>query len=202
MEILTSIKEAFYATSLLEWAGVVTGLLYVILIAKKYKIGWVFAIICSAIYTYITFQSKIYNETFLQFFYIIMGFYGWISWNNVKTEEQKEHFVVRWTLKRHLVQITLGLMVTFVVGYFVDHYTDDASPYLDTFSTVFSLLATFMDTKRILENWLYWVVIDTALLFLYAGRELYLTGLLYFIYTLISIFAFIYWYRTYQKQQK
>lgn len=200
MEILEAIKEAVVKTSLLEWIGVITGLLYITLIAKKRISGWFFAIISSIIYTYLTFQAKIYNETLLQSFYIVMGVYGWIAWHKVKSQDKGEKFIVRWSMKTHLIQMGIGAILTLIIGYLVKRYTDDARPYLDTFSTVFSLIATFMDTRRVLDNWLYWIIIDTGLLFLYASRGFYLTGLLYFIYTIIAIFAYVYWYKSYKSQ--
>lgn len=199
MEILQNIWQGLIDTSFIEWVGFATGLLYLICIANKKVIGWVFGVISAIIYTYLSYDAAIYNEAFLQFFYIIMGFYGWFLWR--KASAQPNSFIVRWSLRKHLVIILFGIFLTILLGYLLDNYTNDPIPYLDSFSTVFSLLATFMDTKRVLDNWLYWIIIDTGLIFLYGLRGFHLTGLLYLIYTIIAIFAYIHWYKSYKLQE-
>ena len=78
--VLDNIKSAFFETSLLEWLGVLTGVLYVILISYKKIAAWFFALSSSLIYVYICFSYQLYLESFLQVFYVIMALYGWKSW--------------------------------------------------------------------------------------------------------------------------
>jgi nicotinamide mononucleotide transporter len=68
-------------------------------------------------------------------------------------------------------------------------------PIIDSFTTVFSVISTFMLTKKILENWLYWVVIDIVSVYLYFSRELHLTSLLFILYSIIAIFGYFSWLR-------
>ena len=74
-------------------------------------------------------------------------------------------------------------------------------PYLDSFTTWGAVLTTYMVAKKVLENWLYWLVIDTVAIYLYLDRELYLTALLMVIYVVLALFGFKMWLKTYQQQK-
>ncbi len=204
MDTLQTILQQVRSTSWMEWTAVVCGLLYVILIARKHIAAWAFAIIGSLFSMYLCYFSQYYLETFLQFFYVIMGLWGWINWNRSKTRKATDEklVIVRWTWKGHALNIALSTVVTIGLGYYFDHNTDQARPYLDAFTTVFSLAATFMVTQKVLENWLYWIVIDFVSIELYAYRELYMISALMCFYTILAIYGYLQWRKTAQLQQR
>ena len=194
--IINNIKLAFFETSLLEWAGVLTGVLYVILISYKKMVAWLFALSSSLIYVYICFSYQLYLESFLQVFYVVMAIYGWISWG--KTSQ--ESIITRWSLKKHFINILISFFVTVTLGYVFQNFTDQANPYTDAFTTTFSLAATFMVTKKVLENWIYWIIIDAVSIFLFFSRELYLTGVLFFFFAIIAMWGYIQWRKSFLNQ--
>ncbi|WP_133122228.1 nicotinamide riboside transporter PnuC [Brumimicrobium salinarum] len=198
MEILEEIKQGLINTSLLEWTAVIIGTFYVILIALKNRWGWCFAMVSTSIYIYLCYYANLFIESGLQIFYFVMAIYGWVSWNKTTSKTRN---IIKWPVKYHLINIGISALIMFVLGYFMELYTDQESPYLDAFTTVFSLAATFMAAHRVLENWLYWIAIDAALIFLYAGRGFYLTGFHYLIYTIIAVFAFLSWYKMFKNQK-
>lgn len=197
VEIIHNVIEGLINTSPLEWAGVLLGTCYLIFIAYKNRWGWYFAMANTAVYTYLCYTVGLYIESGLQVFYFVMAIYGWISWNKTTNKDQK---IIRWPLKYHVLNIGVSALVTYLLGYLMVTYTDQQNPYLDAFSTVFSLVATYMVTQRVLENWIYWIVIDTALIFLYSSRGMDLTGFHYLVYTIIAIFAINSWYKMYKAQ--
>ena len=73
------------------------------------------------------------------------------------------------------------------------NYTKADFAYLDTFTTVFAVFATYMLTKKVLENWLYWVIIDSVSIYIYINKGFYLTAILFVVYTILAIFAFKQW---------
>ncbi len=75
------------------------------------------------------------------------------------------------------------------------------NPYADAFTTVFSLAATFMVTRKVLENWIYWIIIDIVSTYLFASRDLYLSSALFVLYTVIAVFGFFNWSRIYKQQR-
>ena len=195
-EIFNNIKHAFSETSLLEWLAVLTGTLYVILISYKQIIAWLFALISSLLYVYICFNYQLYLESFLQFFYVAMAIYGWLNWK----KEIQTTTIIKWPIKNHLMNIGLSSILTLILGFTFSKFTNQANPFTDAFTTVFSLTATFMVTKRVLENWIYWIIIDGVSIFLYSSRALYLTSVLFFIFTLIAIFGYIKWKKEFKIQ--
>ena len=117
-----------------------------------------------------------------------MAFYGLYNWN--KKNETK---IVSINAKTHIKLIIIGLLLTFLLGYYLTIYTSAASPLIDSFTTIFSIIGTFMVARKILENWIYWIIIDIVSIQLYVSRELYLTGLLFLIYSVIAIYGYITW---------
>lgn len=188
------------ATSPLEWTAIVTAVTYVILAAKRMLLCWLFAFISSSLYVLICYQENFYLESFLQVFYVVMAVIGWLIWR--KEDRQGLKITVKvWSLKVHALNIVLSGSFALLLGWLFDACTNQSSPYLDAFTTVFSLLATFMVTKGVLENWLYWIAIDLASIPLYASKEYYSSAVLFFVYTVLAVFGFISWYRKYKLQK-
>jgi len=206
LEILWMYVEA---TSFLEWLAVITGVVYVILASYQSIWCWLFAFVSSSIYVYLCIDIEYYIESGLQLFYVAMAIVGWLSWKNANERrikvsddpldsQQEESAVQVWSLKIHALNIVGSGVVALTLGWTFDVYTNQSNPYMDAFTTVYSLLATFMVTRRVLENWIYWVVIDLVSIFLYSSRELYLSSLLYAFFTVLAVFGFITWYREYK----
>lgn len=198
MDVLENIRDGILDTSILEWIAVLTGITYVILAAKKSIFCWFFAIISAGIYVYICYSADLLIESFLQLFYVLMGVFGWMMWNKNKADNYP---IVTWRLDFHFLNVAVSTVIFLVVGYYFELNTSQDYPYLDAFTTVFSLAATYMVMQRILENWLYWIVIDIAAVFLYAGKGFYLTACLYGLFTLLAIIGFIKWRKTYKLQK-
>ena len=75
-------------------------------------------------------------------------------------------------------------------------------PYLDSFTTWGAVLTTYMVAKKVLENWIYWFVIDAIAIYLYIDRELYLTALLMAIYVVMVVFGYTAWLKIYKTQNE
>lgn len=184
-------------TTPLEWIAVLTSLTYVILIARKSSVGWFFAALSSGVYVYICFVSQLYLETMLQIFYVGMACWGLISWNRSRN---RADFITRWRLSFHVWIVLISTMLTMLLGYLFDSCTNQSLPYLDAFTTVFSIGATFMVVRRVLENWFYWVIIDIVSVYLYYYKELNMTALMYCAYAVIAILGYYKWLKAYRKQ--
>ncbi|MEJ6756700.1 MAG: nicotinamide riboside transporter PnuC [Crocinitomicaceae bacterium] len=194
-----SLWSGMVATSMWEWLAFVTGILYVILAAMRHISCWAFALISSILFVYLCFTGKLYLESILQLFYVAMAIVGWISWNNSKGKGKTIH---RWTTGQHLSNLIISGIVAFVVGWMFDSFTDQKAPYIDALTTVFSLAATFMVTRRVLENWLYWIVIDIFSIYLYSGRGYELLALQMLIFTVLALFGYLSWRKQLKLQQE
>lgn len=133
----------------------------------------------------------------LQLFYVAMAIVGWLNW---KKSENDQLEIKKWKVNEHLLNIVISGIVAAVLGYLFDKFTNQANPYVDAFTTCYSLSATFMVTKKVLGNWIYWIVIDMVSIYLYAQRDYHLTAVQYGIFTIIAVFGFIAWWNQYKMQ--
>lgn len=191
-EIANNIADAAINTSAAEYIAVTAALTYIVLAARQKVLCWLFWIISSALYIIVCINAQLYPETILQVFFVITGFYGWWQW--VKNKASSDHApIVKWTYSKHLLLVAGGAAGGGALGYFFDNYTEAAQPYLDSLITSFSFIATWLLSKKILENWMYWIAINAAAIILYSSRELYLSGLLYLLYTILSVTGLLAW---------
>lgn len=191
MEIWKTLIEGLRATDFLEGLAVLTAILYIVFISFKKTIGWLFGAISSLLYIFICYISQLYIETGLQLFYLIMAFYGWYMW----TEDSKDNDspIIKWSLKNHLVNIFVSTILFLLLGFVFDNYTNQASPYADAFTTSFSLTTTYLITIKVLENWIYWIIVDLVAMYLFWNNALSLTSIMYFSYTIASVYGYFKW---------
>lgn len=180
---------------ILEILGVILAITYLILAAKEIIWCWLCAFISSFLYVYLFWQVGLMMESMLNVFYVFMAIAGWLQWQYGGIDH---HGLEIKTLKiwQHAVIIVLILLLAWFNGWFMQTYTAAAWPYIDSFTTWASVLTTFMVIYKILENWLYWFVIDGISIYLYVDRGLYLTALLFLAYVVIVVFGFLNWRRT------
>lgn len=167
----------------------ISGIVYVILAAKENIWCWTAAIISVFLYIYINYQSGLFAQTGLQVFYLIMALYGYMMWNKEDKERIKE-----WSISSHIIIIIIGSALTFLLGFYLSQYVKDSYfPIIDALTTVFSIFATYMVAKKVIGNWLYWIVIDLIMVYLYFSLELYILSLQFIVYTVIAFFGYSQW---------
>jgi nicotinamide mononucleotide transporter len=184
----------FEWTSPWELLAVVLALIYVILAVKKSMWCWLAAITSSGIYVALMIESRLYMEAALNVFYVAMAVYGYWAWQRGRDMEGKVA-VVRWRAADHIGAIFVIVALTLVNGWLLKHYTDAARPYVDSLVTWASVVTTWMVARRVLENWLYWVVIDGLAAILYFQQAREPTGVLFVFYVVISLYGYCAWLR-------
>ena len=176
----------------MEALAVILAIIYLLLAVKQDIRCWYAAIFSSSLYFFIMYSAGLYMEAILQIFYIAMAFYGWSQWRN--TVEGNTDLVVRtWKSSQHIKVISSVLIMTLISGWALKEYTNAALPFLDGLTTWGAIVATYMVAKRLLENWIYWFVIDSVSIFLFVSRGLYLTSFLFFVYLIIIYFGYKSW---------
>jgi nicotinamide mononucleotide transporter len=175
--------------STIEIIAVFFAILYVILAAKESIWCWLAAIISVILYTRICYSAQLYPETGLQIFYLAMAIYGYIQWNKPK----KDTIIISWTKQKHLIVIIINSLISLCLGYYFDHFTEAKLPYIDSATTIFSISTTYMVTKKVIENWIYWIVIDLASIYLYYNRDLNLSAGLFGLYVILAAIGYIQW---------
>ena len=161
---------------LLEILAVVCSFLYTFLYIKGLAICWLFAFIGAAIFVYLCYRKKLLAESALQLFYVAMAIYGFL---NMDAEWQMNS----WPVSKHLFLLGLGSVGMIATAVILKKYTEAELPWEDSFTTVFSIVATWVMVNYVHENYLYWIVIDAVSVHLYWKRKLYFGSLLYVVYT-------------------
>ncbi len=200
------IISGFQAMSYWEYLAVFLGLAYLLLAMKQSLWCWPAAFISTAIYTVLFWQGFLYMESFLNFYYLLMAIYGWWQWRGSKTQvasEEQEVQVAKaiqsWSLSKHAVWIAVGTLIAMSLGYLLDTYTQARMAYLDSFTTVFAIITTYMVTQKVLENWLYWIVVDLASVYLYVQNQYFPTAVLFALYTVLVIQGYRIWLKEYRQ---
>jgi nicotinamide mononucleotide transporter len=186
-----------------EILGTITSLLYLYFSVIQNKWLWPLGFVSSAIYAYVFFQSGIYADMGLQLYYVVISVYGWFLWVNMQNDN-KEHGQIQSVIKTRYLILWLSL-VTFGIFIFLSqillHFTNSTIPYFDAFVTALSITATWMLAKKYIEQWLVWIFVDLISTGLYFYKGLYITILLYFIYTIFAVVGYFMWLKTYKKNK-
>ena len=185
--------ETLSSFSVVEWVGLVTGVIYVVLSAQNKIYCWFFGIVSCACIAYHDFFGglQLYSDGLLQVFYIVMGFIGLYRWKNVEVSFKN-------TPKTHLYVAAVGVAISLLYGYLMSMYTDTYFPMIDAFTTVFSVIATIFLINRQLSAWLYFILIDVVMTYVYFIRDWELYAALYFIFTIVAIYASWNWLRLFR----
>ncbi len=179
--------------SFLEIIAVATALIYIFLAAKSNRWCFLFGLISSAIYIYITFELAYYFDVLINTYYVGMSFYGWIEWGKTN---QSTISIKQMSKKLLIILLSTCLILSISMAFVISQFSNASLPYLDAITTFYSLLATWMVVKKYIENWVIWIAIDFIAAGMYFYKELYLTGLLFLVYSIIAIFG----YRNWKKQ--
>ena len=192
----TVIQQAI-GLSIIDWIATITALIYVVLAARSNIWCWFWGIISCSLWAYASFVFyQLYLDAILQVFYVAMAIIGFYQWK-YGGENKAKLAVTRLEIKQHLYILAFGAILAIGFGYFFDEYTPAAATYLDAFTTIFAMITTILLVRRVLENWIYWVVIDAIYVYLYASRGAFLFALLMILYTVIAANAFYKWRKEY-----
>lgn len=201
--ILQSIKETAIATNWTDWVAIFMAIPYLILVARENVWAWFFGIISCLAWAYSAYLYDLYIDAGLQIFYVIISFLGLYQWyygsKSLGVQAEKDTAITRLSWKEHGLIIVIGSIFALLFGYLFKTYTTAAATYLDAFTTVFSIITTFLVIQKKLENWLYWLVIDSVYIYLYWIRGGYFFALLFAVYIVIVIVGWIEWQKIYTK---
>jgi nicotinamide mononucleotide transporter len=175
-----------------EALAVVLAVAYLVLAIRQNAWCWAAAAASTLLYLFIMYQSKLYMQSLLQLYYLAMAAYGWYQWRRPQTDGQ-ELPVTTWPLRFHGVAVAAVLLLAFVSGVIMARYSDAPLPFVDAFTALGAIVATFMVARKVLENWIYWFVIDAVSIGLYLSRELYFTTALFAAYLVMIVIGYRSW---------
>lgn len=192
---------AFLQERPLEAVSVLLGIAYLVLAIRESLWCWPAAFVSSVLTMAVVFEARLYSEVALNAYYAAVAVYGWYQWHyGGRRSGAAELPISVWPLKMHAFAIGGSLALSAVIGWFMSRHTAAAFPYLDAFVTVSSVVTTYMVARKVLENWLYWLVVDSLALYLYWQRELYLYVGLFALYLVLVVIGLARWHRDWRAQ--
>lgn len=192
---MNSLLESLATIPPAEWAAVVLALAYLLLAVRQNAWCWACAIASAAIYFVLFARGGLVMQSVLQLFYVGMSVYGWRAWRGGGHVDARGAAlpVSRWPAGRHLLCIGLVVAATVVNGWIISRAQGGLVPYVDAFVAWASVLATWMVARKVLENWLYWIVVDAIAAALYWSQGFQATALLFVLYVAIAVRGYFSW---------
>jgi nicotinamide mononucleotide transporter len=185
----------FELLTVLEFIGTAFALLGVYLTTRQNIWCWAVSIIAILIYIYIFYLSKLYGDSGLQVFYLIMSFYGWYEW--LYGGKNKTELTISFaSVFQIALLLCIGATGTLALGYFLSHHTDSDIPYWDAATTSFGLVATWLMARKIMQHWFFWIIIDILNTGIYLFKGLHITSFQYIIFTLLALYGYLQWKRS------
>lgn len=173
----------------LEFLATIFNILFILYAARNNIWCWFFGLIGSSLFLWVVFSAGLYADSILQLFYIGMAIYGWYSWKKVDSDEKK---FLRGSAVLHGYFLLLGLVLTAILLY-LGNKLGASYPFLDALTTAFAIIATYLQAKKYIENWLYWIIIDLVGIYIYYQKGLYWFLVLFSVYTLMAIYGYYHW---------
>lgn len=197
--------------SYLEFYATLTGLVAVILSVRENALSWVLGLLNVVLAFVMFYQIQLYPDMFLQIFFFITNIIGFWQWKFPKEQEanlKNELKISQLSLQQFAIYSAVGLVCTYLFGTFAKNLSQwlpelfskpSAFPYMDSFTTVMSIFATFLLIRKKVEAWWVWLAIDIISTYMYFIKEVKLYALLYAIFCVIALFGAINWTKEYRK---
>lgn len=178
----------------LEWLAAISGLVSVILTARRSILSWPVGLVSVVAFLGFFFHIKLYADGALQCFYLATGLYGWRHWARGGPNHGRARIQVLSGRSRLLwvLAMAAGALAT---AWFLASHTDSTTPRMDALVSCLSIAAQLLMMRKVLESWIIWIVIDVLSLWLYAAKAAWVTLGLHAIYLAIATAGLVAWHR-------
>jgi len=181
-----------FQTSWLEITSFVLAVVMVYFNIRQSPWGWLFGITSSALYAIVFYGARLYGDMGLQFFFIGVSLWGWYQW--LFGGAQHHGLAISWLNRRGWIVTLAGWLLAYLIlSWFLRSYTDTDVPHLDAFLTAGSVVGQFLLSRKKIENWHVWILIDLIYIGLYIHKHLMLTAVLFAIFVAMAIVGLLAW---------
>ncbi len=183
----------------IEIVATILGLTNVYLIVRRNIWNYPFGLAMVILYAKIFYDYKLYSDALLQIYYVVIQLYGWWYWLRGR---QADGLITVARLAHGQRALTAGIIIVGAagLGWFMASNTDASVPYWDATTTVMSLMAQFLLSRRCIENWVLWIAVDVLSIGIYTYKELYLTAGLYAVFLGMASWGLMAWLRAERRQ--
>ncbi len=193
-----SLISALLAMSGWEVLAALLGIAYVILATRESPWCWPLAFFSTLIYTLLFWEGQLPMQALLNVYYMGMAVYGYLRWHRHGQADDVLP-ITSWSVRQQFWLILTGIILTLVMGFYLLETGASQSPYLDAGVTVFSVLNTWLMAQKVLQNWVYWIIIDSAAIVLYYQTGFYATIAMFVVYLILAIIGLIRWNHHFQQ---
>jgi nicotinamide mononucleotide transporter len=196
----TAVTAFGVGTTWAEVLGFATGLVTVWLLVRQHILNWPLGILNVLLLMLVFWTAGLYADASLQIVYVLLGGYGWWAW--LYGGERRSHLVVRKTSSTEWLWLALaGIVLTAGLWAFLAKLTGSTVPLADALTTALSLLATYGQTRKLMENWWLWIAADVIYIPLYGYKDLWLTAILYVAFMALCVLGLRAWDRALRTQR-
>jgi nicotinamide mononucleotide transporter len=182
--------------SLLEILGFFTGIAGVYLTIKRSPFCWPISALNVMLYGVIFYDAKLYADMGLQGVFLFFSVYGWYAWTKGSDNylpDSSPLQVKQSTIKELSFGILITIPIAVILGYMLKNQTNADFPYIDSMLASLSIFAQILQTRKRLENWYIWILVDTVYILIYVSKDLYLSALLYAVFLALAMQGVIEW---------
>ena len=184
----------------IEWVAAIAGAISVYLSVRQNILSWPTAIVNVSLYTFIFYRSGLFSDMGLQVVYLILSVYGWHQWLHGGAE-RKALRVSRASPRVWLACGVVGAVFWLGLATYTSRLPGVSLPYLDSGLTTLSLVAQWMMTRKILENWLLWIIADIVYVPMYLYKSLRPTAGLYAVFLVLAVMGLVQWRKSYEEDR-
>ena len=181
--------------STLEWIAAIAGAVSVYLSARENIWSWPTAIVNVGLYIIVFRRAGLYSDMGLQVVYLVLSIYGWYEWL-YGGANRTQLVVSRATRRQWLLATPIAVVFWLLLARYTATLSGVALPYLDSGLTTVSLVAQWMMTRKVLENWMLWIVADIVYVPMYVYKKLPVTGALYLVFLILAVMGLRGWWRS------
>jgi nicotinamide mononucleotide transporter len=184
-----------HGSSCLELVAVLFGIVSVFLSVREKIWSWPTALVNVALYFVLFYETGLYSDMGLQAVYFVLSLYGWYEW--LYGGAGRTTLTVSRTPPR-LWAILIAIAIVFwaILGRLTSGLPGVALPYVDAATATTSLVAQYMMTRKLLENWALWIAVDVVYIGMFIFKGLYLTAGNYAVYLGLAVLGHIAWKRS------
>jgi nicotinamide mononucleotide transporter len=180
---------------ILQITGVVLGLLYLWLEYRANTWLWVVGMLMPCVHSLLYYRSGLYADCAMQAYYIAAGLYGLAAWLVGHKRKEKRLEIAHTPLRLVAPLVVIYGVLHIVIYYILARFTDSTVPFLDSMTTALSMIAMWLLSRKYLEQWLVWIVVDAITVGLYIYKGIPLTAGLYTLYTALAFAGYLRWRR-------
>lgn len=184
-----------HGSSCLEAVAVIFGIISVYLSTRENIWSWPTALINVALFSALFLETGLYSDTGLQVVYFVLSLYGWYQWLYGGAGRTASR-VSRTPQRTWMVLAVIAIVMWLILGTITSRLPGTALPYVDAATTTISLIAQWMMTRKLLENWLIWIAVDVVYVGMFIFKGLYLTAFNYGIYLALAVLGYAAWKRS------